>query len=84
MGAGGGMGGARDKELTGDWRNGVVTTNHPTAKRSPPPWKGGERLCRGRESGVRDRVENTTHLVNQKLPVLPEEGGTGAQRSVGW
>ena len=37
----------RDKELAGDWRTGVVTTNHPTAKRSPPPWKGGERELTG-------------------------------------
>ena len=29
-------------------------------------------------------MENTTHLVNQKLPVLSEEGGTRAQRLVGW
>ena len=26
-----------DKELGGDWRNGVVTTNHPSALRRGPP-----------------------------------------------
>ena len=51
-----------------------MTTHHPTAKRSP--------LCRSRGSGVRGRSENTTHLVNHKLPVLSEEGGP--ERSDWW
>ena len=53
--------------------------NHPTTQSRGPPLLGKEG-----SAGLRNCSYSTNQPLNHKLPVLPEEGGTGAQRLVGW
>ena len=64
--------------------------NHPTTLRRGPPLLAKEGSAFSgfgrRESGVGSQgsVKKYNQPLNQKLPVLSEEGGTRAQRLVGW